>query len=138
MLEIDRQKIKALAEKYSLELVVLFGSKATGQTHENSDIDIAYLPTPDFSVDNEGKLYLDLMETVKNNQLDLVNLKQVSPLLLKQITDQCVVLYERRVSTFNRFVLYVSRLYNESAPLRQLEKDFVLNKTKLYTMQLSA
>ena len=38
-MEIDREKIKSVAQKYDLEFVVLFGSQATGQTHSKSDID---------------------------------------------------------------------------------------------------
>ncbi|RJQ31015.1 nucleotidyltransferase domain-containing protein [Candidatus Parcubacteria bacterium] len=38
-----REKIKNMAEKYGLKLVLLFGSRVKGKVHEESDYDIAYL-----------------------------------------------------------------------------------------------
>lgn len=70
MMEIDREKIKAVAEKYDLEFVVLFGSQAAGHTHQKSDVDIAYFPPKFFSFDQESKLYLDVVKAVRKNLAD--------------------------------------------------------------------
>ena len=137
MFEIDREKIKAVAEKYDLEFVVLFGSQATGQTHQKSDVDLAYFPPRNFSSEQESKLYLDTVETIRKNEIDLINLKRASSLLLKQIVGQCSLLYEKQPGNFNEFVLYVFRIYRETAPLRQLEREYVLGKTRDYALQLN-
>ena len=136
-MEIDRQKIKAVAEKYDLEFVVLFGSQATGQTHPKSDVDLAYFPPRNLSFDQESKLYLDLVEAVRKNEIDLVNLKQASPLLLKQIVSKSSLLYEKQRGSFNEFILYVYRIYRETASLRRLEKEYVLGKARDYALELS-
>ena len=53
-----------LANKYNLKLLVLFGSQATGQTHEDSDTDIAYFLLPR-SLFDESKLIVDLRNCQK-------------------------------------------------------------------------
>ncbi|MFH1170515.1 MAG: nucleotidyltransferase domain-containing protein [Candidatus Vogelbacteria bacterium] len=136
-MEVDREKIKKVAEKYDLEFVVLFGSQATGQTHPKSDVDVAYFPPPDLSFDQESRLYLDLIEVLRKKELDLVNFKQSSPLLLKQIVNKSSLLYEKHQGSFNEFVLYVYRIYRETINLRRLEKEYVLGKTRGYALELS-
>ncbi|MBI2100771.1 MAG: nucleotidyltransferase domain-containing protein [Candidatus Vogelbacteria bacterium] len=136
MIEIDRERIKAIAEKHGLEFVVLFGSQATGQTHPKSDVDLAYFPPRSFSFGQESKLHLDIVETVRKHEIDLINLKSASSLLLKQVIDRCSLLYEKHRGSFNEFVLYVFRIYDETAPLRRLEKEYVLAKTRDYALQL--
>jgi len=42
-MEINREKIEKIAKKYNLELMVLFGSQATGQTHSRSDVDLGVI-----------------------------------------------------------------------------------------------
>lgn len=137
MIEIDREKIKAVAEKYDLEFVVLFGSQATGQIHSKSDVDLAYFPPRNFLFDQESKLYLDMVETLKKNEIDLINLERASSLLLKQVIDKCSLLYEKHQGSFDEFVLYVFRIYREATVLRRLEKEYVLGKTRDYALQLN-
>ena len=136
-MEIDREKIRAVAEKYDLEFVVLFGSQATGRTHPKSDVDLAYFPPPIFPFDHESKLYLDMVEAIRKNEIDIINLKRASSLLLKQVVDKSLVLYEKHRGDFDEFVLYIFRIYNESAPLRQLEREYVFGKIDDYEAELN-
>ncbi|MBI2623501.1 MAG: nucleotidyltransferase domain-containing protein [Candidatus Liptonbacteria bacterium] len=117
--------IAALAEKYGLSLVVLFGSQATGQTHKESDVDVAYLADKKLSFDDEVLLNFDLTEVFRNDKVSLVNLKTAPPLLAKQIVTNAVVLYERSQSLFNEAYLYALRNYDDAEILFELRRDFL-------------
>jgi len=53
----QKEKIKRLAGKYQLKLMVLFGSQAKRKrVHKESDFDVAYLSKKDLS----GKKIIDL------------------------------------------------------------------------------
>lgn len=129
--------IKTVAERYGLDFVVLFGSQATGKTHAKSDVDIAYLPPVNFSFDEDGQIYLDIVGLVRREDLDLINLRKVSPLLQKQIIDSALLLYEKGPGTFEDFVLRVLRLYRETVALRRLERDYVIGKSREYALELN-
>jgi predicted nucleotidyltransferase len=71
-------------EKYSIEKIGLFGSFATDNYTENSDIDIVYTTT------SKGLTYkqeLSLEDEFKNKfekSIDLVNLKYMNPLIKRK------------------------------------------------------
>ena len=54
-----KEKVKEIAQKYGLSFVALFGSQATGKTHQKSDIDIAYLSKNDLGLERESNLIFD-------------------------------------------------------------------------------
>lgn len=124
--------IAKLAKKYGLTLVVLFGSQATGHTHKESDVDVAYISDRKLSFDEEVLLNTDLTEVFRNDKVSLVNLKTASPLLLKQVVMNAAVLYEKHPSLFNEFYLLALRLYDEAKPLFELRRDFLNYKISKY------
>ena len=66
------KKLREIARKHKLRLLVLFGSQAQGTTHKESDIDIAFFPSK--NVVDEEKLYGDIAAALKRADLDLVNI----------------------------------------------------------------
>lgn len=112
-LEAIKPHIAKLAEKNYLTLVVLLGSQATGKTHRESDVDVAYISDRKLLFDEEALLNTDLTGIFQNDKVSLVNLKTASPLLLKQIVTNAVVLYEREQSAFNEEYLHALRLYDD-------------------------
>lgn len=122
------EKIRILAEQYRLTFVILFGSQATGKTHRESDVDIAYQSVEPLSLREEGKLILDLMPIFKTNKIDLVALHNAPPLLLNEIVRTGRVLYERIPAAFVDFYLYARRVYDESRPLFRLRSEYVHRK----------
>lgn len=71
--------------------MILFGSRARGDNHERSDIDLAIQGgnTTRFSLDADDEVYTLLF-------FDIVDLeKPVQPELLKEIERDGVVLYEK-------------------------------------------
>jgi len=84
-------EIKELAEKYSIEQVILFGSRARGDFKERSDIDLAV---------RGGQVELFMVavdeETSTLLKYDIVNLNgSVQKELLDSIEKEGILLYEK-------------------------------------------
>ena len=127
-----KPKIAKLAEKYGLTLVVLFGSQVTGQTHKESDVDVAYSSEKKLSFDDEVLLNTDLTEAFRNDKVSLVNLKTASPLLLKQIVTNALVLYEKTPHLFIETFIYALRAYEEARPLFELREEYLNRRINEY------
>lgn len=120
-----QSKVVAIAEKYHLSLVVLFGSQATGNTHKESDIDIAYLSEAPLSLGDESKLVVDLIQIFRSEAVDLTSVRGSSPLLLREIVRTGKVLFERTPSLFTSLYAYALRIYEEAYPLFELRSAFL-------------
>lgn len=84
------EEIRTLAEKYGMQKVVLFGSRARGDFGRASDIDLAVIggDVPLFSLDAEDRVPTLL-------SFDVVDLSQdVSEELRVSIEEEGIVLYE--------------------------------------------
>ena len=123
----DSQKkdIESIAVKYGLRLLVLFGSQARGEANKKSDVDIAYSSYKNMDIAKENLMSLDLYSVFGTSKLDLVNLSNASPLLLKRITNEGIALYEAEMSFFNNLYLYAMNIYRESKILRDLRQYLV-------------
>jgi predicted nucleotidyltransferase len=116
-----QSKIMPLAEKYNLKLVVLFGSRASGRVHEESDYDVAYLSEKELSLPEEGGFMYGLMPIlrVKDERLmNIVDMKTASPLMLYSITQRGILLFERDALAFFRLRLYAWRSFIDSQLFR--------------------
>ncbi len=85
------EEIVQLAKKYNLNTVILFGSRARGDSHCKSDIDLAVSggDIMNFSIDIEEEVNTLLT-------FDVVDLqKNISEALLDSILKDGVVIYEK-------------------------------------------
>lgn len=89
--EIVLEEIKAFAKKYDIDKVILFGSRARGDYHRTSDIDLAT------TGGNHTRFSLDVdEETSTLLKFDIVNLDgPVYEKLRKSIEEEGVVIYEK-------------------------------------------
>lgn len=85
------EEICELAQKYQVEKVVLFGSRARGDYKERSDIDLA------FSGGEHANFILDVDELTSTLlQYDIVNLDgAVQKELLESIQREGILIYEK-------------------------------------------
>lgn len=128
----DYEDVKDLAQKYSLELLLLFGSRISGEIHQESDYDIAYLSNRRLGLDEEGRLInglLPLFGEHDERKINLVNIRKASPLLLYAMTSEGQVLFEQTPTTFASLRAYAFKKYIETKPLyeerkRRLQKHF--------------
>jgi predicted nucleotidyltransferase len=111
------EKVKEIAQKYGLSFVALFGSQATGKTHQKSDIDIAYLSEADLNLERESSLIFDLSAIFRNENIDLLNLKNAKPLLYYGVFKNCRVIFEKTPLIFQTLRAYAFKKYVETKPL---------------------
>ena len=115
------KKLREIAEKYNLKLLLLFGSRLGDKKflHKESDFDVAYLPKKNLDLTKEAKLICDLMPIFKSERVDLANLKKVSPFLFYSILQNCQILYTGDPLLFYYLRSYAFKKYIETKPLYQ-------------------
>jgi len=120
----DRLRAAAveLAADFSLSLVVLFGSAATGEWAHAEDLDIAVLGV--------GVLDMIALTNAFTRRLgiqavDLVDLAHADPLLMMFVARDGVVLYERTPSRFDAFVSLAARRYADTKKFRAAESQAI-------------
>ena len=86
------QQLIHLAHSYDVSRLILFGSRARGDNHLRSDIDLAVYG---LTASEVGCFRLDLEELPTLLQFDVVGIDEdTSPALLKEIQQDGVVLYD--------------------------------------------
>lgn len=130
--EKQKKQMAGIAKRYNLALVILFGSRATGEAREKSDFDIAYSSITPIDFSEENRMATEFHSVFKTINVDLVNLSNSNPLLLKKIVDEGVPLYEAGESMFNSLYLYATRISRETEFLNKLRRDYVLYRINEY------
>jgi predicted nucleotidyltransferase len=109
-----------------VQLLVLFGSRATGNGRESSDWDIAVLApeTSSWELLWMQKDLADLLQ-ISFNQVDLVNLGRCSPLMAYGVAFRGKCLYESEEGLFRRFQVNAWKRYVDTEKLRKLESTYI-------------
>lgn len=116
-------KIKEIAKKYQLKMVLLFGSRVDGKmVHPDSDYDIAYLPEKSFDFEKECYLNYEFTTVMPSDDVDTIDLRKAPPLLMKQIIGRYQILYESERNVFNNFEVYAIKRYYEAKPLFEMNE----------------
>ncbi len=92
MLRFNKKELEKVCVKYSLKLLVLFGSQTSKNIHSESDLDLAFFSDKKI---NEQKLYDDLSIIFNRADIDLINLFTTHNHLLRyEILSKGKVLHE--------------------------------------------
>ena len=110
-----KHRLRPVFERDGVELVVLFGSQATGRAGPKSDIDIAVRAQPQLAIED---LRLDCIRLLCTDRLDLVDLRRAPPLLMMAIAKTGTPLHESDPSAFARFASLALRRFNDTRKLR--------------------
>jgi len=142
MIHLEKKEEKAvggLVQKYSIELLLIYGSRVSGKIHKESDYDFAYLSKRPLSIQEEGELMIKLASMLKIPllKLELVPLKKISPLFFKEIFSNAQVIYDKDGSTFDRYQIYAFRIFEESQGIFENMKRILFKKTERYKKELS-
>ena len=86
--------IQAIARRYPVKKIVLFGSRARGDHKKTSDIDLAVFPEPEFHSGARFNSEVDDLETLLKVDLIVID-EQTGTELLERINKEGVMLYER-------------------------------------------
>ena len=125
----DPAALARLCRAAGIELLILFGSQASGTVHAASDLDLAVTFERDRAPSRLQLIY-DLETIFHPHSVDLVILtRDTSPLLLHEAFFRGRPLYESCDGLFERGRLRAWKLYLDTARLRTREahylKDFV-------------
>ena len=124
----QKHKIKQIAQKYNLRLLLLFGSRAEGTFHEKSDYDIAYLTKEDFDLEKESSLNFEFTLVFGHDEVDTVDLKKAAPLLFYAVFKNPQVLFAEDDLIFPRYRAYAFKKYVETKPLYEYKFQVLNNK----------
>lgn len=87
------EQLQAVAERYEINTLYLFGSYVDGSYHEDSDIDLAFLSTGYENNIDYGRLYFDLQEEI-NREIDLIDLRKTTLIFAYSIIKDGRVIYD--------------------------------------------
>jgi len=118
LLDYDADRLAAAARDADLRLVLLFGSRATGQADEESDLDVAVL-AGHRRVD-VGALYEALGPAFPGHELDVALLNDADPLFRYEVMRAARLLYGDP-DLFAEQQAFAYRAFSDSADLRALE-----------------
>jgi uncharacterized protein len=104
------QLTKALIERINPYSIYLFGSFATGLTHPNSDIDLAYLSNKTIS-HYERFLIAQELSNLINLDIDLIDLHEASTVFQVQIIAKGKILYCSEGEKRQRFEMVALKNY---------------------------
>jgi predicted nucleotidyltransferase len=117
-----KDKLAPLLEEEGLELVILFGSAATGRRHQRSDIDLAFLFKGPVDILSLANRVIKLLQT---DSVDVVDLRGASPLLRYAATKNGRLLYQRGEGLFNQFYSLAARSYIDTKKLRDAQRAYI-------------
>jgi predicted nucleotidyltransferase len=113
--------------------VYLFGSQAKGKARKKSDIDIAILLED--GTDSHGYFdlmlkYMEELERIYNNRVDVVILNNARPLLQHQVLMYGKLLYERNRQARVRFEVSSRKIYFDIKPALEEQSKALFKRIK--------
>lgn len=115
--EKQKQKIVELAQKFDLRLLLLFGSRARRDARRDSDTDIAFLGKRKLDLEEKARLMMDLTSALKMEKIDVVDLREASPLLFYAIFRDAKILHSLDMDAFYELRVYSYKKYIETMPI---------------------
>ncbi|MEK7166660.1 MAG: nucleotidyltransferase domain-containing protein [Patescibacteria group bacterium] len=124
----DSQKLEAIRRKFNLKLIILHGSRSSGNlVHSESDLDIAVVRVTTRPLD-ELSLIADLSELFGESRIDVVDVTYGNPLLNMAVARHSRLLSGLN-SDFDYFLHKAYFRYGDYLPYLKMESE--LTKIKL-------
>ncbi|MBD2150014.1 nucleotidyltransferase domain-containing protein [Pseudanabaena sp. FACHB-1277] len=122
-----------------LKLLILFGSRATGQNHEDSDYDFALICDQQIYQDwkKKGKSWFSLYSIFENvfdlpnETVDIVDLDRCSPILAHEIACDGKLLYEKRSGEYDEFLKRSLMSHEQTGKMRQEQRQNLERKLQV-------
>lgn len=117
-------QVRAVAETTAgLELLLLVGSRATGEAHERSDWDLAFIGSRTLDV---AMLHGELTIALRTDDVDLVDLDRAGALMRFNAADTGALLFEHESGVHERFWLDAVHFWCENRAIIEREYDAIL------------
>jgi len=119
------KEIQECCKENKIELLVLFGSCASGETHSARDIDLAVKFKRGAEISKLELIY-KLDDLFDRKKIDLVILTaDTDPLLLYEVFFNGRPLYEAEPGVFDKEKLRTWKLYLDTEKLRVMQKQYL-------------
>jgi len=126
----QKKKINQIAKKFQLVFVVVFGSQAKEQEQKTSDLDIAVLTKKKISYQLFSRLFGQLSEVFKGENIDLRFLNQADPFFRFQVVKNGVLIYGEKNQFENYFAYAYKSFVDDAQPLLTQQKKLIYEKLK--------
>lgn len=126
MKELDKIKINEIAEKYGLNLLLLFGSQASGKANKLSDFDFGYISKDGMNYSEKGNLDAELSHLAEG-EADAADLENAGSFLKYEIIRNNIILYQKD-GIYENFFVQALREYFESKRLFEIRDSIIANK----------
>jgi predicted nucleotidyltransferase len=113
-----KNRLAPLFKDEGLQLVLAFGSVVSQRVHKHSDIDLAFLFNKPVDILRLTNRVIRLLQT---DNVDIVDLKRASPILIFSAAKYGRLLYERLPGVFNEFYSLAFRRYMDTEKLRNAQ-----------------
>lgn len=115
--------------EHTVDVAYLFGSRAAGEEHQLSDVDIGVLlkeriPRSSY-LERRLELMKDLARIVQTDEVDVIILNEAPITLAYHVVKQRSILFERSPEVRVRFETHVIDRYLDSAPLRAVQLSYL-------------
>lgn len=130
LLERAREGLKGVCAKFGVHLLVLFGSHARGDSHRASDIDLAVLFGREISPRQELEFLGAVTQACGTDRVDLVNARNATPLLLKEIASSAVPLYESSPGKLDYFRMVAFARFFDTEPFRKALSEHLASRPR--------
>ena len=121
-----QQLVQTINERVHAHFIILFGSGATGNMTDDSDLDIAYLSDHTLSA-YDRFLLAGRLARLAGCEVDFVDIKQIDPILTMQIFTDGLVIDCQNPNELTRQQMRAYSMYaafsEERAPIVQSIKD---------------
>lgn len=123
----QNRQLQKLGRKFGLKLLLLHGSFATGKQCHDSDLDIAYLSSPNRKLTTfkqQSALHGDLASIFGDNyerELDIKSLHRVDPLFMYEVARDSQLLYGTN-DDYVDFTLHAAARYDDNRTMFDLER----------------
>jgi predicted nucleotidyltransferase len=123
--DLKQKKIRSVARKFKLRLIVVFGSAVKNRFHQKSDLDIAvYLENPDISFKEFSALIEELQNIFPEREVDVSILNHADPLFLKKILESCELVYGNP-QELAKLKIYAFKRYLDHKRFFEMERKYV-------------
>jgi len=117
---------KTLCEKYSIGLLIAFGSFGTGRFRGDSDIDLAVLAQDAGSLmAQKDAVMAEFAVLFGHRPVDLILLNRADPLLKFEVAKTGRVIHEASPGLFSAFSVRAMQEYNDAKKFFRLDKDYI-------------
>lgn len=118
-MEQAKKAAETVAKKHGLIFVALFGSQATGRTHEKSDIDIGVVGGAPIAFDAKTDIWREFSDVFHRDDIEIVDLFEAMPTIMYVVSRDGQVLYEDNLGRFASWKLYAMREWRDTEWLRE-------------------